>query len=271
VTIGDVRGCGAVERFGGVGRGGRGRRDARRRGATSSGSAEIRKPGRGLLSIGFGSLGFAPLASGAATRPPWRRHRRASTPRGIPAERARRDSCRTVVRVAPAIDHERRNLFGHAPLHAAALPASPERGDESHLHLLPRLRRQADRDRGPRTGRDVDHWHGVADPDARLAEFLQIRHRLIAAAANALFGAVETSRRQRRQRRRAQPRRRRARQARLSDREPGSQGRTSSRSIIPTTLESEVDISRAAPAHCAAHSFREVVRESARSARRGFW
>jgi putative transposase len=37
-----------------------------------------------------------------------------------------------------------------------------------------------------------NHWHGVVtDPDARLPEFLQIFHRLVAAATNALLGRVE--------------------------------------------------------------------------------
>jgi REP element-mobilizing transposase RayT len=55
-----------------------------------------------------------------------------------------------------------------------------------------------------------NHWHGVVtDPEARLPEFLQILHRLIAAATNALLGASRTS---------GQPRR-----------------RALSSSIIPTT------------------------------------
>ncbi len=37
-----------------------------------------------------------------------------------------------------------------------------------------------------------NHWHGiVTDPEARLPEFLQIMHRLVAAAINALVGRVE--------------------------------------------------------------------------------
>jgi REP element-mobilizing transposase RayT len=37
-----------------------------------------------------------------------------------------------------------------------------------------------------------NHWHGVVtDPEARLPEFLQILHRLVAAAMNAVLGRVE--------------------------------------------------------------------------------
>jgi hypothetical protein len=37
-----------------------------------------------------------------------------------------------------------------------------------------------------------NHWHGVvSDPEARLPEFMQILHRLVAAALNALLGRVE--------------------------------------------------------------------------------
>jgi putative transposase len=50
-----------------------------------------------------------------------------------------------------------------------------------------------------RTGMEINglvvmsnHWHGVVtDPEARLPEFLQILHRLVAAATNALLGRVE--------------------------------------------------------------------------------
>ena len=83
-------------------------------------------------------------------------------------------------------------VHGHAPVHAAAVPAAAEPGDHERLHLLSRAGGWQDRHARLAFLAHSNHHHTiVVDTSGRMPEVLELFHKLVAKHQNGLRGRWE--------------------------------------------------------------------------------